>query len=154
VTTDARIQRLLDEAEIRELLLAFAHALDDKDWDAYAGTFTEDGVFEIFGQRRVGRAEIAAGPARDLTRFDRTQHFSTNHVIAVDGDEATARSYLFGVHLPDAAQPGRHADIGGSYRCACRRTDEGWKFSHVALDVWWNAGTTFGIEDAPTATTR
>jgi len=154
VSADARLQRLLDEAEIRDLLLAFAHALDDKDWGAYAATFTEDGVFEILGQRRVGRAEIAAGPARDLTRFDRTQHFSTNHVIALDGDMASARSYLLGVHLPDAGQPAQHADVGGTYRCECRRTDEGWKLSHVALEVWWSGGAEFGIEDAPAATTR
>jgi 3-phenylpropionate/cinnamic acid dioxygenase small subunit len=47
--TDARLQSLLDEAEIRDLLLGFAHGLDDKDWAAYASTFTEDGVFEILG---------------------------------------------------------------------------------------------------------
>ncbi len=149
MTTDARLQRLLDEAEIRDLLLGFARALDSKDWDGYANTFTEDGVFEILGQRRVGRAEIAAGPARDLTRFDRTQHFSTNHVIAIDGDVAAAQSYVLGVHLPDAGQPALHADVGGTYRCECRRTDEGWRFSHVALEVWWSAGAAFGIEDAP-----
>jgi uncharacterized protein (TIGR02246 family) len=147
--SDARLQRLLDEAEIRDLLLAFAHGLDDKDWAAYAGTFTEDGVFEILGQRRVGRAEIAAGPQRDLTRFDRTQHFSTNHVIAIDGDTASARSYLLGVHIPDAHQPEVHTDIGGCYHCTCRRTDEGWRFSHVRIEVWWNAGTPFAIEHAP-----
>jgi uncharacterized protein (TIGR02246 family) len=154
VSAEARLQRLVDEAEIRDLLLAFAHALDDKDWSAYAATFTEDGVFEILGQRRVGRAEIAAGPARDLTRFDRTQHFSTNHVIVLDGDVATARSYLLAVHIPDAEQATQHADIGGTYRCACRRTDEGWRFSHVALEVWWSAGGQFDIQDTPAATTR
>jgi uncharacterized protein (TIGR02246 family) len=149
--SDARLQRLLDEAEIRDLLLAFAHGLDDKDWTAYAGTFSEDGVFEILGQRRVGRAEIAAGPERDLTRFDRTQHFSTNHVVAIDGDTATARSYLLGVHLPRADEPDVHTDIGGCYHCTCRRTDEGWRFSHVRLEVWWSAGTPFAIGDAAAA---
>jgi uncharacterized protein (TIGR02246 family) len=143
------VQRLFDEAEIRDLLLAFAHGLDGKDWAAYARTFTEDGVFEILGRRRVGRAEIAAGPERDLTRFDRTQHFSTNQVIAVDGDSATARSYLLGVHLPHADEPDVHTDVGGCYHCTCRRTDEGWRFSHVRLEVWWSTGTPFAIDDAP-----
>jgi len=152
--SDLRLQRLLDEAEIRDLLLAFAHGLDGKDWDAYANTFAEDGVFEIFGQQRVGRAAIAAGPERDLTEFDRTQHFSTNHVIAIDGDTATARSYLLAIHIPDADEPDVHTDIGGCYRCTCRRTDEGWRFSHVRPEVWWSAGTPFAIEDAPATPTR
>jgi uncharacterized protein (TIGR02246 family) len=152
--SEERLQRLLDEAEIRDLLLAFAHGLDARDWTAYAETFTEDGVFQILGQRRVGRAEIAAGPERDLTRFDRTQHFSTNHLIAIDGDAATARSYLLAIHIPDAGEPDVHTDIGGCYDCTCRRTEEGWRLSHVRLEVWWSAGTPFAIEDAPATPTR
>jgi hypothetical protein len=41
-----------------------------------------------------------------------------------------------------------HADIGGCYHCTCRRTDEGWRFTHVRLEVWWSAGAPFAIEDA------
>jgi uncharacterized protein (TIGR02246 family) len=136
------------EAEIRELMLAFARALDERDWDAYANTFAEDGVFEIMGQRRVGHAEIAAGPARDLTQFDRTQHYSTNHRIEVDGDRATASHYLLAVHVPDAERPNEHADVGGRYLCQCRRTSEGWHFSEVKLEIWWTRGVEFEIERA------
>src|SRR6266566_4262697 len=98
----AQLQRLLDEAEIRSLMLTFARGLDDRDWTAYAGTFAEDGVFEILGQRREGREAITAGPARDLPRYERTQHFSTNQEVHVHGDMATARSYFIAVHIPDA----------------------------------------------------
>jgi ketosteroid isomerase-like protein len=149
--SDAALQRLLDRAEISDLLLAFARALDTKDWDAYAATFAEDGEFRIFDQVRVGRDEIAAGPARDLTRFDRTQHFSTNHVIDVDGDRATAQSYMLAVHVPDASRPDEHADIGGTYRCECVRTGDGWRFARVEIEVWWTAGATFAIEHEPAA---
>jgi uncharacterized protein (TIGR02246 family) len=149
--SDAALQRLVDEAAIRDLLLAFGRALDAKDWAAYGETFTEDGTFEIFGQRRVGREEIAAGPARDLSRFHRTQHFSTNHVISVDGDTATASSYMLAVHIPDGDDPSVHADIGGSYRCQCARTADGWRFRHVAVEVWWTAGVPFAIEPEPAA---
>jgi uncharacterized protein (TIGR02246 family) len=149
--SDAAVQRLVDQAAIRDLLIAFGRALDAKDWTAYAETFAEDGAFEIFGQRRVGREEIAAGPARDLSRFDRTQHFSTNHVVVVDGDTATASSYMLAVHIPDGGDPSVHADIGGSYRCECVRTAAGWRFRHVALEVWWTAGVQFAIEPEPAA---
>jgi uncharacterized protein (TIGR02246 family) len=148
------IQRLVDEAEISQLMLAFARGLDERDWKSYANTFTEDGVFEILGQRRVGRAEIAAGPARDLTRFARTQHFSSNHRIEIDGDVATASHHLLAVHVPDASRPAEHADIGGRYVCKCRRTDEGWRFSEVRLEIFWTGGIQFGIESAPGQTTR
>jgi uncharacterized protein (TIGR02246 family) len=146
--TELALQRLLDEAEIRELMLTFARGLDERDWDAYAGTFAEDGAFEIMGQRRVGRSDIAAGPARDLTQFDRTQHYSTNHRIEIYGDRAAASHYLLAVHVPDAGKPSEHADVGGRYVCECRRTSEGWRFSEVKLEIWWTRGIEFEIEHA------
>ena len=144
--SDAALRRLLDRAEISDLLTSFAQALDTKDWEGYAETFAEDGEFRIFDQVRVGRAEIAAGPARDLTRFARTQHFSTNHVIEVDGDRARAQSYMLAIHVPDAARPAEHADVGGTYRCECIRTSAGWRFQRVTIEVWWTAGAEFMIE--------
>jgi uncharacterized protein (TIGR02246 family) len=135
-----RIRRLLDESDIRELLLEFARAIDAADWTAYAETFAEDGVFEIYDQHRTGRDEIAAGPRRDLTRWDRTQHYVTNLAVTVDGDVATARGEMLAVHIPDKSEPTKHADAGGIYHCRLRRTDEGWRFSTVRVEILWFAG--------------
>jgi uncharacterized protein (TIGR02246 family) len=143
------LQRLLDEADIRELMLAFGRALDAKDWAAYGDVFTDDGQFEILGQRRHGRDEIVAGPARDLQRFDVLQHVLTNLSVQVDGDAATASAYLIGVHVPSAAEPDQHADVGAQYTYEVRRTAEGWRFSSVALAVLWTAGLPFGVEPKP-----
>jgi uncharacterized protein (TIGR02246 family) len=145
------LQRLLDEAEIRELVLAFGRALDAKDWEAYGDVFTEDGQFEIFGQRRVGRAEIVAGPARDLARFDVLQHLLTNFSVRVDGDTATATAYVIAVHVPDASEPSNHADIGARYTYEVVRTPDGWRFGSVAIDILWTAGLPFGVEEKPAA---
>jgi hypothetical protein len=98
------------------------------------------------GQQRRGREEIAAGPARDLARYDSLQHFSTNHMIDVDGDTATASHYVIGVHVPDAGTPARHADVGGRYHCECVRTAHGWRLSHVRIEVLWSGGEDFRIE--------
>jgi uncharacterized protein (TIGR02246 family) len=143
-----RVQRMLDEAEIRELLLTFARALDERDWTGYADTFAEDGVFEIFDQRRTGREDIAAGPARDMTPFDRTQHYVTNVTVTVSGDSATARGQLLAVHIPDDTEPSEHADVGGIYHCRVRRTAEGWRFSHVRTEILWSAGMPY-VGDLP-----
>ena len=61
-------------------------------------------------------------------------------------DEASGQWYLFGIHVPSGERPGEHADIGGRYRFRARRTGEGWRFAEVLLDVLWNAGTTFTVE--------
>jgi uncharacterized protein (TIGR02246 family) len=144
---EPELQLLLDERAIRALILRFGASLDRKDWQAYAETFAVDGEFEIMGQRRAGREAIAAGPARDLTRFDRLQHIVANETIEVDGDRATGQWYLFGVHVPNSERPDVHADIGGCYRFRACRTSEGWRFADVRIDVLWNAGMAFAVDD-------
>jgi uncharacterized protein (TIGR02246 family) len=43
------MQRLLDRAEIEELMMRYTHALDGLDADAFVGVFTPDAVFELPG---------------------------------------------------------------------------------------------------------
>jgi uncharacterized protein (TIGR02246 family) len=146
-----RVQRLIDEADIRDLILRFAQALDAKDWRGYAETFAPDAVFEIMGQHRSGRDAIAAGPERDLQRYDRLQHFVANQVVQVDGDVARGRWYVIAIHIPDAGAPDRHADAGARYRFVAHRTGEDWHFSEVVLEMVWTAGMEFRIEEDPGA---
>jgi uncharacterized protein (TIGR02246 family) len=145
VTEDAAVQVLVDERDIRALIRSGWAAIDRKDWDGYASAFAADGVFEILGQRRHGREEIVAGPARDLAGYDRLQHIITNELVDVDGDQATGQWYAIAVHVPKAAEPERHADVGLRYRFRAQRTDEGWRLADVALEVLWAAGLPFGI---------
>lgn len=149
MSDDPRLQKLLDRAEITDLMVSFGAALDNKDWAAYANCFTEDGSFTIMGQTRHGREAIADGPARDLTRYDGLQHIMTNHRITIDGDRATSINYLFGIHIPDASNPGQHADIGARYDCQCVRTPDGWKLAEAEITPIWEAGLEFRI--APVA---
>lgn len=133
------IARLLDEAAVTRLIHHASACLDARDWKGFRETFTEDGVFEILGQRRVGRTAIADGSVK-IARYARTQHYNTNIVVDVHGDEATARSSLLAIHVPDAAKPHEHADVGAVYHYRCVRSPEGWLFSHVRVEVTWTAG--------------
>jgi uncharacterized protein (TIGR02246 family) len=145
-TVEERLQAIEDHQAVSNLMLAMGAALDAKDWDAYTQLFLEDGEFTIEGQARHGREEIVAGPSRDLNRYDALQHYSTNHKVAVDGDEATASHYLIAIHIDDAGSMELHADAGGRYDCRCVRTDDGWKFAAVELFVFWRAGESFVIQ--------
>ena len=137
VDAESALQVLLDEREIRTLMLSFGSALDRKDWPAYAATFALDGTFEIMGQRRAGREAIAAGPARDLGNLPRCSTSSQTRIVEVDGDDASGQWYLFGIHVPDGERRDQHADIGGCYHYRARRTPDGWRFSDVRLEVLW-----------------
>jgi uncharacterized protein (TIGR02246 family) len=137
------------ERDIVRLIRDTWAAIDRKDWDAYADGFAEDGEFEIMGQRRKGRNEIVAGPARDLARYDGLQHLVMNEIVDVDGDRAVGQWYAIAVHVPDAANPGAHADVGLRYRFTVRRDEARWRFEEAVIDVIWTSGMGFGIEERP-----
>jgi uncharacterized protein (TIGR02246 family) len=137
------------ERDIVRLIRDTWAAIDGKDWDAYADGFAEDGEFEIMGQRRKGREEIVAGPARDLAKFDGLQHLVMNEIVDVDGDRAAGQWYAIAVHVPDASNPSTHADVGLRYRFKVRRDDARWRFEEAVIDVIWTSGMGFGIEERP-----
>lgn len=136
-----QLRWLVDRAAISDLLVDFARAVDDRDWEGYAANYADDGVLAISPtiehRGRAGMAEFVAG---SLGRYAGTHHLSTNHAITVDGDTATTRSYLVAAHVLDAADPYRHADGAGWYRCTLRRTPEGWRFTHVTLEIRYLSG--------------
>src|SRR5690349_9779977 len=49
-----------DRAEIEELMSRYLFAIDYFDWDAYVGTFTEDGILTFASGTTQGRENIRA----------------------------------------------------------------------------------------------
>ncbi len=83
-----------DYEQIRQLLARYVHLLDDASADGVAALFSDDGVFELLGERFEGRSAIAGlfrGYAEAGALAD-TRHLTLNSVITVDGLSATATS--------------------------------------------------------------
>ncbi len=87
---EARLQRAEDMLEIQQLLGQYTVAIDAKDWDAYSALFADDGELIFTGAHARGAAEIRAVMARASP--PNVRHLTTNIVIKVDGDRATAHS--------------------------------------------------------------
>ena len=151
-----QLRWLVDRAHIGDLLVEFARALDERDWDAYAATYVEDGEFCIGGMITLrGRDAIRAATAseRGIGGYAGTWHGSSNHAITITGDTATTRSYLYGVHLL-GGNTFHHADGSGWYDCTLRRTDGvelagGWRFTGVRITEVWHAGEPLPHVPAP-----
>jgi ketosteroid isomerase-like protein len=110
----AQLQWLVDRAAISDLLIDFARALDDKDWDGYAVNYADDGMLAISPIiAHAGRDGPAEFVAASLSQYAGTHHLSANHAITIDGDTATTRSYLVAAHVFSAEDPFRHADGAG-----------------------------------------
>jgi ketosteroid isomerase-like protein len=113
-----------DIVAIQQLLARYNTAVDRGDGQAFAATFSVDGV-SINGENGVtGREELAAIPAQ-VSATVPGRHWVANHVIDLDGDEATATVYLLalgGGTPPSVLTSGRYVD-------RLRRTPEGWRFA-------------------------
>lgn len=133
---EAALQRLLDESELRNLIQALLRALDERDFDALGPLYTEDGVREVGGRVYRGREEIVSGPKKFLaTAYEATFHHLGQVYVDIDGDEASIVAYIIAFHLPKVAEPTRHEDGGGKYHATARRTENGWRLTHVRLEM-------------------
>jgi len=136
-----QVQWLVDRAAIGDLLIDFARALDDRDWEGYAANYAPEGTLAFNGHvAHEGREGLAAFVEAGLGQYAGTHHVSANHAITVEGDVATSRSYLIAAHIFDASDPTRHADGAGWYRCRLRRTDTGWRFTEVSVEIKYLSG--------------
>jgi uncharacterized protein (TIGR02246 family) len=132
---EARLQALEDRDAIRALLAEYRRALDEKDFEAYADLFGDDGEFVTDGGTWRGREEIltmladfqAAGALSMAAGDDR--HLVANVEIEVDGDRARARSTW--VYVTREGE-GPNLAMVGHYDDDLRRTATGWRFARRA----------------------
>lgn len=111
-----------DQEAIRDLIAAYALALDAGDVDGCAQLFAPDGEFLVYGQTFAGHDGIA-GMFRDAARG---LHLTGVSRITVDGDRATARSQVLFVRSGDLQlRPALYDDeltrVAGQWRFARRR---------------------------------
>lgn len=151
---EEQLRWLVDRALISDLMVRFARALDERDWDAYADTYVEDGVLAIGDfMEMAGREKIKAMTAGDrgIGGYSGAWHLSSNHSITIDGDTATLHSYLLGVHML-SSDTRDHADGAGWYDCELIRTDAGWRFTRVRIHEVWHAGNALRHVPPPAGT--
>jgi uncharacterized protein (TIGR02246 family) len=136
VSVEARLQALEDREAIRDLLAEYRRALDEKDFEAYADLFGEDGEFVTAATGTVrGRAEILAMLAQLQSTGALTvaagddRHLVANVEIALHGDHATAHSTW--VYLTREGD-GPAVALVGHYDDELRRTAAGWRFARRA----------------------
>ncbi len=138
VSVESRLRHLEDIEEIRALFQAYRRALDHKEFPAYAGLFSHDGVFVAGDMVATGRNEILALVEGMLGTL-LTEHSGDDfHLVSnvdikldeLDGDQATATStWSYIVRGPDdqpvLAKLGHYEDTlvrqEGAWRFKLRR---------------------------------
>ena len=120
------IQELLDIHAIQQLMVHYAERIDANDPEGAAACYTEDGTGEYWGTFQ-GRKEIAEVLSVILSMFSTTSHHLTNTSITLDGDQATAMSYVYAFHRMAGTNEPLH--YWGRWVDRLQRTDEGWRFA-------------------------
>ena len=118
---------------IRELMAAYAQALDACRFADVAACFAPDGEWTTDYGAAHGPAEIEAfirGIVPVKGEGPQRKHYITNIIIKVDGETASAVSdYL----IVREAEGGLIPVMGGTYRDKFVKTPAGWRFSRKEL---------------------
>jgi ketosteroid isomerase-like protein len=123
---DPDVARLLDRQAIEQLLAGdYPHALDSRDFDAYAALFTEDGELTLQGQTAKGRAAIEAFVAA-LPPEPRVMHPISNLSYTIEGGTAKGGAYWQDIGLVGGT-PG--VLVAGRYEDTLRKVDGVWRIA-------------------------
>ncbi len=123
---EKELKELLDIHAIQQLMVHYAERIDANDPEGAAACFAEDGIGKYWGTLK-GRKEISEVLTVILSIFSVTSHHLTNTKIELDGDQATAMSYVYAFHrMADSNEP---LHYWGRWVDKLKRTEEGWRFA-------------------------
>jgi hypothetical protein len=113
-----------DNFEIQQLYAKYNFAIDSGDAEAWASTFTPDGVFNTFSghDALVGFIKLWREKMSGATR----KHWNNNLQITGNSQEANASVYLM---LVDYGTKPVSILMTGTYTDSLVKTKEGWRFT-------------------------
>lgn len=121
------IEYLFAERSIYRNMVAFARAMDERDWVAFE-EFTCADMSANLGQGEVsGRDAIIAFIASFLDNCGVTQHLLGNVIIDVNGDTAKSSAYVSDMHLGLGAKSDMTFFTLGRYYDEWKKVDDVWR---------------------------
>jgi 3-phenylpropionate/cinnamic acid dioxygenase small subunit len=131
-------RQVSDPLAIQQLLSRYTYACDTRDWDLLDACFLPDAriQYESLPPFPDGYAGLRGSTVRTLTLLRSTQHLLGNLHVTVDGDRATAASYVQATHVAD---DGRSWVTGGRYDDELVRTADGWRIAARTFRRQWRS---------------
>ncbi|MFD9890855.1 nuclear transport factor 2 family protein [Amycolatopsis sp. NPDC059027] len=137
------IQEISDRLEIQDLVVAYATAVDGRDFDALDRIFADDAYLDYtaFGGVTGNLAVVKKWIAQNLAQLPAIQHLIANPDIRVDGDRATGRVMCLNpIALPAEDGEPPVAMLGLWYLDEYVRTPQGWRISRRDHQRSWSQG--------------
>jgi len=129
------LQEISDRLEIQQLMVDYASAIDQKNFDALDAVFTADAHIDYTAMGgMVGPfPEVKEWLKVALGTFPHYQHMLGNMSLSFDGDHATGRTMCFNpmqIEMPDGNS--QVMFLGLWYLDKFERTPQGWRISERA----------------------
>ena len=128
------IEEMSDRFEIQDLMVGYCYAVDNKDFDALDGYFTDDAVIDYSEMVGVkgSLADIKSFLAASLGPVPMSQHAVSTTQYSFDGDRCETRSVCTNpmVVPGDDGEP-QTIFFGLWYLHEFRRTDDGWRIASL-----------------------
>lgn len=123
---------LEDRALIGDLVVAYAFAIDERNWQAFAALFTPDAAIDYRSAGGIAGtpAEVAAWMPNAMSIFTWTLHSVLTHRLEATGpDAATGSLHMFARHGLVWEGVKEVMDVSGLYYDQYVRTPAGWRFA-------------------------
>ena len=147
IDADITVRELTDRAAITELLHTYARLVDERDFAAVAGVFTDDCLAE-YGVHEAdtlhSSADVVDWLTHQLADGTPTSHHISNVQISFhSADQAETTSYVHAWH----GAPGAPADpvVLARYVDTVKRTPTGWRIAHRRMFAHGLVGFPDGI---------
>lgn len=136
---------LSDRMDISETVIRYATGVDMHDWVLFRSCFTDEVDIDITSFRggspfHMTAEDWTASVSAGISRYKAVQHLSSNHVITLNGDDATCVSYMQARHYFPLESSENCFMIGGYYTNTLVRTRLGWKIRKMVQTVTFTEG--------------
>ena len=128
------LEELLAERSIYRNLVAFARAMDERDWQAFAAITSADLTANMGRGELTGRDAIITFMRSFLDNCGPTQHLLGNVTIDVDGDRAKSSAYVCDMHLGNSDHPDLTFRTLGRYKDEWVKIDDCWRMVRRVKD--------------------
>lgn len=139
-------RRAWDEIAIIRTISQVAHAQDDLDYPAYVRCFTDRVLLSAaviipdWQGGEITSHDLAMRSFDNLARFDAVHHMVFNHLVEIQGDEASCVADLHALSVLIEDSETRAFTIGARYFLRLRRHDESWRIFERSITPRYQLG--------------
>jgi len=145
LTLEQQIQTVWDRQEIEQLMYKHARSLDRMDGELMKSTYWEDAIEEhqdpIYPELfhwNDNAWKFVPEAMKGFTNLKVTQHRISNILIELDGDKATAETYVWAYHVHEEDGEDKEGILGGRHYFDLEKRDGEWRIKHRLTIFDWN----------------